>query len=428
MKRKRILALILIASAIITSGCTPLKEVIKGGKEDAEEKVKKVAVEVETLEKTNFKREVMYSERLLPKDKVTVIPKVTGNILDVYFDIGDTVEKDDILLKTDDEDLRDNLKDLKLQLENINTAIKMQEINLSSMKTSQYEQQIMQLEQQMESARLSMESTLLVYNDTRKLYDNNSASKTQLNQAETAYLQAKLMYDTAKDSYDLYKDELSKTGIETAELQLKQSKLSKEQLLLAINNLEEMIADTELKAPVSGIISMRNAEVNSMLSPQMPPFTIINTEEMLINTGISEELAGKIKKDAKVSIKVQDMDIEGTVYAISPAIDDRTGKYQIKIRINNSDNKLKAGMFAEISFTLELMKDIISVPINTVKKEGENEFVYTVKDNKAVKTTVKTGEYNGENIIIKEGLKSGDILVIKGQEFLEDGTELEIID
>lgn len=357
------------------------------------------------------------------------MPEVSGKVLKVYFDIGDTVKKGDILFKIDEEAIQDNIKDLEKQLEAVNLNIELQELGLTSAKDGQYRQQLLQLEQQVDMAQITYDSALKNYQDIKNLYENGSASAQQMNQVETAFKQAEVSLNSAKQSYELYQNSLSPASIESKEKQLEQIRIQKEQLLLGLDNLKDMLGKASVKSPMSGVIASRNIEENQMVSAQLVPFTVIQTKNLFIDVGVSEKVVGKIQVGDSVKVTLDDLQtLMGEIYAIAPAADDRTHSYLTKIRLDNQEGKIKPGMFAEVSFTVENRQDILVAPINAVLSDTNGQYVYVAgPDQTAKKVTVQTGIDNGVQVEIVRGLSLGDALIVEGQNYVkENGLILQV--
>lgn len=396
--------------------------------EKAEEKP--VPVKVQKVDTGEISVDYTYAARLKPEKQVSVIPEVSGKVLAVYFDIGDKVEKGDTLFRIDEEAIRDSIKDVEKQLEAVNLNIEMQELGLSSAKDGQYRQQLLQLEQQVSLAEIAYDSAKKSYEDIKNLHDTGTAPTQQLNQAETAFKQAEVSLQSAKENYELYKTDLSPTSIESKEKQLEQTRIQKEQLLLSLDNLKKTFGKTAVKSPISGIIASRNVEENQMVNAQLPPFTVIQTANLFIEVGVSEKVVSSIQVGDSVSIALDNKaPVTGEIYAMAPAADERTHTYLTKIKVNNEDGTIKPGMFAEVSFTVENRNDILVVPINSVLSDSNGSYVYTAgQDQTAIKTTVQTGMDNGTHIEITNGLGVGDLLIVEGQNYVEDGGPITMVE
>ena len=123
---------------------------------------------------------------------------------------------------------------------------------------------------------------------------------------------------------------------------------------------------------------------------------------------------------------VSELPLEGVVSTVSPAAG-QTGMYTVKIELDNAKGLIKSGMMAEVNFTAEKAEDTIVLPRNAVITKEDETYVYVVKDGKAKKVMVELGIEAADTIEITKGLKKGDDVVTKGQTYISDGEEVNVV-
>ena len=101
--------------------------------------------------------------------------------------------------------------------------------------------------------------------------------------------------------------------------------------------------------------------------------------------------------------------------------------YTVKIELDNADGVIKSGMMAEVNFTAESAEDTIVLPRNSVITKEDETYVYVVKDGVAKKVPVELGIEAADTIEITKGLKDGDDVVTKGQTYISDGEEVNVV-
>ena len=265
-------------------------------------------------------------------------------------------------------------------------------------------------------------------------------AENALTQAENAYKlagigrgQADTAYDTALETYETYQElaEESKEraakqaefGLRSAQAQLASTQL---QLSIAKNNLNRAI----ITSPISGVVSARNVEVGQMVSQASVPFTIIQMDPVVVQVGISETLINKVFPGDTVSVTIQALEdnstLTGTVKAVSPSAG-MTGTYTVKVELPNPDHLIKPGMFAHVTFVEAEKSNTFVVDKNVVLSDENNQFVYVVRDGKAVKTIVETGLSNGKQIEILSGVTEQDEVIVVGQEYLYNEMPVNVV-
>lgn len=424
MKMKRLIPAVL-ALGILTVGCSQTN---KEAMNEVEEE-KTTPVRVEQVSKGQISNTFTYGGKINPKQQITVTSKIAGKVKEVNFDIGDVVKAGDVLFTLDEKDIQNTIRSLEAQLKSAEAAVNMSQVGLNSAKGSQQEQQKNQLEANLKMTEIQLQDAKKAYEDIKTLYEIGSASKQQLDQMETAYETASIGYNSAKDAYDLFINSLSKENIERAQNQLTQAAATKEGLEVQLANAHETLKDAAVKSPIDGIVSSRMIDSGEMVSGAIAPFTIIQMDTVSVDVNVSEQLINKIEKGQKVDVYISsafDKPFEGIIRAVSPAADDRTFTYPVKIEISNKEGLLKPGMFAEVEFAADTVKDALIIPRESVLTEGDINYVYIVEGDRAKKVELKLGLDNGKEVEIPEGLNEGAQLVIKGQNYLEDGGKVQI--
>jgi len=187
------------------------------------------------------------------------------------------------------------------------------------------------------------------------------------------------------------------------------------------------IADSRLYAPMSGIITTRSIERGSMAAPGIVAFTIIKTDQVYARFSVPESEVGAIKTGmtGRVYIPTLSDTVVGKVSIINPQADAISRTYSVKIRLANPGQQLLPGMLTETKIMTNKTVQAIVVPAKAVLRDADElSFVYVVNEvRKAVKKRVTTGNLTGASeVIIKEGLRSGEQVIIAGQSALKDGS------
>ena len=189
------------------------------------------------------------------------------------------------------------------------------------------------------------------------------------------------------------------------------------------------LSDTKLYAPFTGIITTKSAEVGATAAPSIPAFTIMKTDKVYAKASITESEIAKLKigKAATVSIASLDKTFNGKVDILNPSADELTRTFNVKVRLNNSDNQLLPGMISTIKIETGNVVDVISIPSVAIVRNADNIlFVYVAENGKAIKKRVTVGDFKNNDIIITSGLKIGDKVLIEGQKNVKEGQAISL--
>lgn len=194
---------------------------------------------------------------------------------------------------------------------------------------------------------------------------------------------------------------------------------------LAAKNL----ADTKLYAPFSGMITAKMTEIGATAAPGVPAFTVMKTDKVYAKASITESEISKLKigTDAKVEISSLNETFNGKVAIVNPSADAVTRTFNVKVRLDNKEDKLLPGMISNIKINTGNTVNVITVPSESVVRDANNIlYVYVIKDNKAIKKRVSLGNFKGKEVIVTDGLSIGDSVVIAGNKNLKDGQTVSL--
>ncbi len=262
-----------------------------------------------------------------------------------------------------------------------------------------YEQSISALNSA-KSTKLTSKSNLI---RVRALYEKGSTSLSD-------YEQAKNAYQTASDQY---------------ESALRNKSIQQTQINYGI-----------IRAPKSGVIAIKNNELNETVSPGQVIGILNAGSNIHVLVGLPESMINKTKLGMKTELvfsAIGGKKFKGTIIEITPVVDFNSATYPVKIDIDNPNKDIKPGMAASIifDFTLNDKQDSLSVPLKAVGEEGDKNFVYKIESigkeiGKVKKQYIEIGALSSDGFVVEKGLKLGDMIATAGLQTLLDGQEVKI--
>lgn len=265
------------------------------------------------------------------------------------------------------------------------------------------------------------------------------AIRLQLEQAEAALAVAEANYKDAKRNMERMERlrqekavsdqqyEKIKLAFEAAEAQLHQAKA-------ALNLARHSLNVSLMKAPFSGVIASKNAEVGDVINPMMSGFspssgvlTLMSFSRVKIEMDVSHKDIVRIKKGQTAFLRAAafpETVFKGSVALVSMTADPLTRKFKVEVRVDNPDLILRPNTFGEITLEISTNEDALIIPQVAVL---ENQYVFLARENKAEKMEVTLGLQNAELVEVVKGVKEGDLVIVEGNYGLEDGAEIEIL-
>ena len=208
---------------------------------------------------------------------------------------------------------------------------------------------------------------------------------------------------------------------ESAELQIASLVAEKRQVL-------EQISHMQIRAPFSGKIENIAVELGSFVTYGTVLGQLIDNSSLKINVYLSEQEAFKIKTGQQVTINsvVLSRPKSGKISMLSDKAD-ASGKFLAEITFdNNQKDKLKAGVIADVLFSIDGVETGLSIPASALIAGTNDAKVYVVNGNKAELRRIKTGIVTTTKVEVTEGLKEGEQVIVSGLLNLENGTAVSI--
>ena len=212
--------------------------------------------------------------------------------------------------------------------------------------------------------------------------------------------------------------------------------ISDQQMLELENSLnlqrevvDNMRRNSEIKSPISGVVTARNFEDGDLFS-SMPILHIMQINKLKVKANVSEQYYSSIKVGQAVTIEVDIFpgeQFQGKISRINPALDAATRTFGVEITIPNSNERLRPGMYARATFIMG-ERESIMVPDQAVQKQtGSSErYVYIIKDGVAEYRFVKDGRRVGDMIEILDGVEAGEQVALTSFTRLMNGKAVTV--
>jgi membrane fusion protein (multidrug efflux system) len=244
-------------------------------------------------------------------------------------------------------------------------------------------------------------------------------------QSSLQQIQAQMIL--ARDIYNRNKILLEKEAVSKEEYETSLSSLNA--MKAQADVIRAQIVRTEIRAPFSGIIGLRNVSPGGYLSPSTSIATLVNIDPAKVTFSVPERYLSIIGKGSKVTFTVESSreNFNATVYAIEPALDANSRTITVRAKAPNPKGLLNAGAFAKINLTLDQIPKTIMVPTECVIPDLKSSKVYVYKNGIAVAKNVKTDLRTDTKIQIIDGLKEGDSVVVSGLIQIRPKSPLKIL-
>lgn len=323
----------------------------------------------------------------------TVSSKVTGRVAEIYIEEGQQVEKDQVVARLDDS--------------NAIKAVELSKAELRSAKTL-----VVETQARLTEAKLTLERT-------------TELARTQLVSAAAL--------DKARADFDSLRAQLDARN---AEVDVSQKRLALQQ-----QNLD----DLTLRAPFAGVVISKDSQPGEMISPMSAGggftrtgiCTLVDMASLEIEVDVNESYIQRVRNEQYVQAVLEaypEWKIPAKVIAIIPAADRQKATVKVRIGFQVSDPRILPDMGVKVAFlnaepvVEEKPKEPLGVrvPISAVRNEGEDKFIFVVKDGVAELRKVTLNASYGTDIYIGSGLRPGEDFVVEVTPELKDGARVEL--
>lgn len=207
---------------------------------------------------------------------------------------------------------------------------------------------------------------------------------------------------------------------------------AKMQLDVISTQYKQLVENTQLLSPISGVVTARNYDNGDLYSSGSGPvLTIEQTNPVKVMVNISEEYYKKVYKGMSVDIDLDAYKGEtfnGKVTVVYPTVDVATHTFPVEVTISNPAQKVRPGMFARATVNFGSLNHVLVPDEALVKQIGAGDrYVYVYKDGKVSYNKVELGQHIGTNYEIISGVNPGDEVVVAGQARLANGKEVEVV-
>jgi len=327
-----------------------------------------------------------------PRRRATIAAKITGRVVGVYFDEGVHVKEGQVLAKLDDSDVRRAL----------DSAVA--DRNSTQAQIADYQVQLKNAE-------------LLVHRSQ---------------ELKAAGVQSQEILDNAETSADSLRAKIA---------------LTKEQVagsVARINEAQQAVDNTVIRAPFDGIVVSKDAQVGEMVSPisagggftRTGIATIVDMNSNEIEVDVNEAYIARVVPNMPVTAVLDaypDWQIPSKVRTVIPTADRQKATVKVRISFLKLDPRILPDMGVKVTFLGDeprkvtgVAEPVASIPSGALRDENGSKIVFLVKDNKLERRAVKLGNARGTDVEILAGLAPGDVVVTKGPPDLHDGETIQL--
>jgi RND family efflux transporter MFP subunit len=342
-----------------------------------------VAVEIADIQRRTIQDIGQFTGSLLPKSQFVVAPKVSGRLDRLLVNIGDKVERNQLIARLEDDVYSQDVEKARAELEVVKA-------NLAESQSA-----LAIAEREFERAKaLSLKGVM---------------SQSGLDAANAKY-------DAAVANYRVAQAGIANksSGLKTAQVRL---------------TYTEIRASWEDGA-ASRVVGERFADEGSILRANDPIVSVLDLSSVICVINVIEQDYFRIREDQQATIMTDVFPGEtfvGRIARIAPMLQENSRQARVEIDISNPDELLKPGMFVRVEIRFDNIENATVVPVNALAKRQEQQGIFwaDLENMTAHFMPVTVGVTNNEFVQILDPELSGSVITM-GQYLLEDGASITL--
>jgi RND family efflux transporter MFP subunit len=327
---------------------------------------------------------------LIPDEVAVVGSRTEGRVDVVHIDLGDKVTMGQTLVTIRQAEFRLRLEQAEAQLLQTRSAVGLRPGDEISKLQPENAPPVLEQKAMWNEAKANMDRA-------HRLQDRKSITPAELEQIAAATEVAEARFKSALNGVH---EKIALIGVREAELSL----------------AREQLADTQILAPFDGLIQQKQVSPGSYVRVGDPVATVVRTESLRFRGTIPERFALDLSPGQSVQLQIESVKepVMAEISRISPAVDLTSRSLLFEAVIDNSDARLRSGLFAEARIVTSAKATAIVIPASALVEFAGAEKVWKVVDGESREQQVLAGERRQNGVEILQGLKEGDVILRNG--------------
>ena len=374
---KKFIIIAVVASLAILLGIRVSQALKQQAKPAAAQSAAIPTVDISRVRLGAINEKVFLVGALRPIAQVEVISKMTGRIDQLVVQIGDWVQKGQLIAKVDEDEIRQQVKRAEAALEVAKATLSEKQTDLEILKKE--------------------------LDRTIELHENHLIPKRDFDTAEARHRGA------------IAQEKLAEALIDQANAEL--------------HELRVRLNDTRILAPISGFVSKRHLDNGALVNPSLPLVSLVDLSTMVMLINVPEKDLVKIRSGLSADIAFDafaDRRFRGRVVRLSPVLDAATRTGLVEIEVANPKLELRAEMFARVELDLGNLHKALLVPREALVIHDQQRGVFKVQEQTARFQPVESGGTQGGEVEVISGVKEGESVITLGVNLVRNGDKVRL--
>jgi multidrug efflux pump subunit AcrA (membrane-fusion protein) len=359
-----------------------------------------------------------------------IAPMVPGRVISTPVNVGDFVKQGQVVCELDHRDAQLRLEQARAALDQATAGVRQSQSRIGFSGQGKFDPA--QLPEAV-AARATMESAQALARQAAadaKRYENlvasGDVSRSAFERARTQQETAEAQANAARQQY-----EATLNGARQGWGAVENSQASLDGMRAQLAQAEKGLADTTIHAPFDGFITARPVAAGEYVAFANKIATIVRMGTMKLELQTPEQLAARGKLGMTVLARVAaypDREFTGKITAVNPSVDPNSRVFILEAQFPNPKGELRPGMFATARVLLPGGETAVFVPRTAVVRDKTTDSyqVFSIDRDAAHLRVVLTGDVDGDQVRILNGLTGSETVATSGQSALFDGAPIQV--
>jgi membrane fusion protein (multidrug efflux system) len=185
-----------------------------------------------------------------------------------------------------------------------------------------------------------------------------------------------------------------------------------------------------VRAPISGFAVTRQLEPGEVLSPGAPITTLHRVDRVKAVAGVPENDISALRVGGEANVRVDaypDREFEGRIKFLGPATEGPSRTFPVEVALDNRGGELRPGMIARVALVKRSYEDVIVVDRDSLQERDAGSVAVVLDGDVARVRDVVLGPAEGNRVLVRDGLESGEWLIVSGHRALVDGQRVNVV-
>lgn len=253
--------------------------------------------------------------------------------------------------------------------------------------------------------------------------------------ARIDYTSLKAQADEAKAAHDLARQTFDRFAtLQRADV-VSKDKLDQARASMVAAEARHRIAQANLAKSVvvakrSGVVTRKQVERGEYVTPGAPMLDVVDHRTLVVRAQLPESQIAQVRAGtpARVTIDALGRSFDTRVDVVLPVADAASKTYEVRLRLPNPGLRINVGMSTSIQLAAKQRRSVVLVPQDVVVEDGDNlRSVFVEQEGRARRRPVKLGPTVEDQVVVLEGVRAGEHLVVLGQRDLRDGQPVQVV-